>query len=145
MWKYQRYIKDYLRCIASVDDNVGRLLAYLEKENLLDNTVAMGARALANFEALTEKHKVIGQVRGKGLFFGAELVADRATKEPVSEKDVAAVVADCAAQGVIIGATNRSNPGFNNTLTFAPALIAKPDDIDQITDTVDRALTKVFG
>ena len=117
----------------------------IEDENLLDNTVAMGARALANFEALTEKHKVIGQVRGKGLFFGAELVADRATKEPVSEKDVAAVVADCAAQGVIIGATNRSNPGFNNTLTFAPALIAKPDDIDQITDTVDRALTKVFG
>ncbi|MCB0543030.1 MAG: sulfatase [Lewinellaceae bacterium] len=39
MWKYQRYIKDYLRCIASVDDNVGRLLAYLEKENLLDNTI----------------------------------------------------------------------------------------------------------
>ncbi|MBI5471526.1 MAG: sulfatase [Ignavibacteriae bacterium] len=38
-WKYQRYIKDYLRCIASVDENVGRLLAYLEKKNLLDNTL----------------------------------------------------------------------------------------------------------
>ena len=38
-WKYQRYIKDYLRCIASVDENVGRLLTYLEKTNLLDNTL----------------------------------------------------------------------------------------------------------
>lgn len=38
-WKYQRYIKDYLRCIASVDDNVGRLLDYLEKKGLLDNTI----------------------------------------------------------------------------------------------------------
>ena len=46
---------------------------------------------------------------------------------------------------MIIGATNRSVPGLNNTLTFAPALIATPDDIDAITDTVDRALSKVFG
>ncbi|GHV22938.1 sulfatase [Bacteroidia bacterium] len=38
-WKYQRYIKDYLRCIKTIDDEVGRLLAYLEKENLMDNTV----------------------------------------------------------------------------------------------------------
>ena len=38
-WKYQRYIKDYVRCIKSIDDEVGRLLAYLEKEGLMDNTV----------------------------------------------------------------------------------------------------------
>ena len=73
------------------------------------------------------------------------MVADRATKEPADEKLVQAVVADCGAQGVIIGATNRSVPGLNNTLCFSPALIATPDDIDQITDAVDNALTKVFG
>lgn len=38
-WKYQRYIKDYVRCIKSVDDQVGRLLDYLEKNNLMDNTM----------------------------------------------------------------------------------------------------------
>ena len=38
-WKYQRYIKDYVRCIKSIDDEVGRLLAYLEKEGLLDDTL----------------------------------------------------------------------------------------------------------
>jgi arylsulfatase A-like enzyme len=38
-WKYQRYIKDYLRCIASVDDNVGRVLDYLDASGLADNTV----------------------------------------------------------------------------------------------------------
>lgn len=38
-WKYQRYVKDYLRCIRSVDRNVGKLLTYLENENLLDNTI----------------------------------------------------------------------------------------------------------
>lgn len=40
-WKYQRYIKDYLRCIASVDDNVGRVLDYLDEAGLADNTVVI--------------------------------------------------------------------------------------------------------
>jgi len=38
-WKYQRYIKDYLRCIASVDENVGRVLDYLDKSGLAENTI----------------------------------------------------------------------------------------------------------
>ena len=117
----------------------------IEDEGLLDNTLKMGARVLDSLNALMEKHKVIGDVRGKGLFCGAELVADRQTKEPMDEKKVAAVVAECNAQGVIIGATNRSMPGFNNTLCLSPALIATPDDIDRITDAIDNALTKVFA
>lgn len=117
----------------------------IEDENLLDNTLRMGARVLDNLNALMEKHKVIGDVRGKGLFCGAELVADRKTKEPADEKKVAAVVADCAAQGVIIGMTNRSVPGLNNTLTLSPALIATADDIDAITNAIDKALIKVFN
>lgn len=40
-WKYQRYIKDYLRCVASVDDNVGRLLDYLDAAGLSDNTIVV--------------------------------------------------------------------------------------------------------
>lgn len=38
-WYYQRYIKDYLRCVASIDDNVGRMLDYLEEEGIVDNTM----------------------------------------------------------------------------------------------------------
>lgn len=117
----------------------------IEDEGLLENTVAMGERVLANLHALQERHPVIGDVRGKGLFCGAELVADRATREPLDEKRVQAVVADCLAQGVIIGATNRSLPGFNNTLCLSPALIATPDDIDRITDAIDGALTRVMA
>jgi arylsulfatase A-like enzyme len=40
-WKYQQYMKDYLRCIASVDDNIGRLMDYLEKEGLEENTIVV--------------------------------------------------------------------------------------------------------
>eukprot|EP00903_Cladosiphon_okamuranus_P021257 g19528.t1 len=117
----------------------------IEDENLLENTQAMGARLMANFEALAEKHKVVGQVRGKGLFAGIELVADRQTRAPADEKKCAQIVAECAARGVIIGVTNRSIPGHNNTLTFSPALIATADHIDEISNAVDESLGAVFG
>lgn len=41
LWKYQRYIKDYLKCIASIDENVGRVLDYLDSSGLTDNTVVI--------------------------------------------------------------------------------------------------------
>ena len=40
-WNYQRYIKEYLRCVASIDDNVGRLLDYLDQEGLTDDTLVI--------------------------------------------------------------------------------------------------------
>ncbi len=116
----------------------------IEDEGLLENTLAMGERLMTNLHALKERHEVIGDVRGKGLFCGAELVADRETRRPVEESLAQKVVAECGAQGVIIGVTNRSVPGFNNTLCFSPALIATPDDIDRITDATDTALARVF-
>ena len=42
-WRYQRYVKDYLRVIREVDDEVGRLMAYLKRENLYDNTIVIYA------------------------------------------------------------------------------------------------------
>ncbi|MEL6313836.1 MAG: aminotransferase class III-fold pyridoxal phosphate-dependent enzyme [Pseudomonadota bacterium] len=120
-------------------------MAIIEEEGLLENTTEMGHYMLDQLGAMQDKHAVIGHVRGKGLFLGAELVADHATKDPVEEKKAQAVVADCMAQGVVIGVTNRSIPGFNNTLCFSPALIATKDDIDEILTAVDSALTRVFG
>jgi len=117
----------------------------IEDEGLLDNCIAMGARMMDNLNAIKDKHAIVGDARGKGLFCGLELVKDRETKEPVEEAKVGAVVAECAAQGVLIGAANRSIPGYNNFLCFAPSLIATASEIDQITKTVDSALTKVFG
>ena len=120
-------------------------MAIIEREGLLENTQAMGARLMDNLRALAERHPAIGDVRGVGLFCGAELVSDRDARTPLAEAQVKAVVADCMAQGVVIGASNRSVPGFNNTLLFAPPLIATADDIDAITDAVDGAMGRVFA
>ncbi|MDQ0322247.1 taurine-pyruvate aminotransferase [Pararhizobium capsulatum DSM 1112] len=141
---YFRDISTFGGCVAGPAAALENM-RIIEDEGLLDNTLRMGERLVGNLNALMERHAVIGDVRGAGLFCGAELVSDRQTKEPAPEKMVQAVVADCAAQGVIIGATNRSLPGLNNTLCLAPALIATENDIDGITDAIGNALTKVFG
>ena len=117
----------------------------IEREGLLQNTLDMGAYMTDKLRELQDKYHVIGDVRSKGLFLGAELVTDRDSKTPVAEKLVQAVVGDCMQQGVVIGATNRSLPGKNNTLCFSPALIATKDDINQIIDAVDGAMGRVFG
>ena len=115
----------------------------IEDEGLLDNTVAMGDYMMGWFDELKDKYDIVGETRGKGLFAGIELVTDKASRTPLDEKLVMGVVGSCAADGVMIGATNRSVPGYNNTLTFSPALIATKDDIDQIVAAVDNGLSKV--
>ena len=115
----------------------------IEEEGLLENTAQMGEYCLERLEDLKVKHAVVGDVRGKGLFLGVELVSDRDTKEPLPEKQVQAVVADCLKQGVIIGATNRSLDGLNNTLCLSPALIATRADIDLIVEAIDTALARI--
>lgn len=115
-------------------------LRIIEDENLLDNAVVMGDYLLDRLRALQDKHAIIGEVRGKGLLVGVELVADRATREPVDESVAIAVVADCLRQGVMIGRTNRSFPQYNNTLCLSPALICTKDDIDEIVAAIDGAL-----
>jgi taurine-pyruvate aminotransferase len=141
---YFRDISTFGGCTAGPTAAIENM-AIIEEEGLLENSTTMGAHLLSNLHALMDKHAVIGDVRGQGLFAGAELVTNRGTKDPLNEKQVGAIVADCMGQGVIIGATNRSVPGFNNTLLFAPALIATKDDIDEITGAVDKALTRVLG
>ncbi|MEH6527222.1 MAG: aminotransferase class III-fold pyridoxal phosphate-dependent enzyme [Sneathiella sp.] len=118
----------------------------LEDENLLDNTVAMGEYLMDKLHGLKAKHQIVGDVRGKGLFCGAELVSDRESKTPVHESIAQAVVADCFAKSaVIIGMTNRSLHGMNNTLCLSPALISTKNDLDEVVEAIDGALTRVVA
>jgi taurine-pyruvate aminotransferase len=118
-------------------------LKIIEEENLLDNVVKMGDYMQDRLFELKDKYKVIGDVRGKGLFQGLELVKDRATKEPVEESVAAGVAGHCMQNGVIIGRTNRSFADFNNTLAFSPALIATKSEIDEIITALDNAFAAV--
>lgn len=144
MMSYFRDISTFAGCNAGPAAAIENM-HIIEEENLLQNCINMGDYLLKNLQDLSQKHKIIGDVRGKGLLAGIELVAHQIDKTPTPEHMVQAVVSECMAQGVIIGSTNRSLEGLNNTLLFAPALIVTKNDIDQIIETTDKALKKVFG
>lgn len=115
----------------------------IEREGLLDNVVEQGEYLRGRLNQLMEKYDVIGDVRGKGLFAGFELVKDRETKEPVDESLPIQIGAHCMQNGVIIGRTNRSFKEYNNTVCLSPALIATRADIDKIVDALDNALAEL--
>ena len=139
---YFRDISTFGGCTAGPAAAIENM-AIIEEEGLLDNTLKMGERMIDNLNALWKNICHWSGARQRPVLW-CRIGCGSRNKRPADEKPVQAVVADCAAQGVLIGATNRSIPGYNNTLCFSPALIATPDDIDEITDAVDRSLTKVF-
>jgi len=115
----------------------------IEDENLLENVKVQGEHLMGRLYGLMDKYNIIGDVRGKGLFAGFEMVVDRESKEPVDESLAIAIGAHCMRNGVIIGRTNRSFKEFNNTICLSPALIATQDDIDKIVDAIDNALAEL--
>ncbi|PIE01231.1 MAG: aspartate aminotransferase family protein [Thiothrix nivea] len=113
----------------------------IERENLLENCTIQGEYLKERLYALQDKYEIIGDVRGKGLFVGFELVKDRETKEPVEESVVAAIAGHCMKESaVIIGRTNRSLPELNNTICLSPALTVSREEVDQIVEALDLAL-----
>ncbi|MDC1290332.1 aminotransferase class III-fold pyridoxal phosphate-dependent enzyme [Candidatus Thioglobus sp.] len=116
------------------------VLKIIKREKLLENVNEIGEHLKNKLLELQDKHEMIGEVRGKGLFCGVELVKDRATKEPVDETVAASVAAHCFKNKVMIGRTNRSFETNNNVLLFSPAFICTKTDIDLIVESVDNAL-----
>ena len=116
------------------------VLKIIKREKLLENINTVGDYLKDKLHELEDKHKMIGEVRGKGLFCGVELVKDRETKEPVDENVAAAVAGHCFKNKVMIGRTNRSFETNNNVLLFSPAFICSKNEVDLIVESVDKAL-----
>ena len=113
----------------------------IKKENLLENVTNMGNYLKDKLNALQDKYEIIGDVRGKGLFCGIELVKDRQTKEPVHESVAMAIAGHCLKNKVMIGRTNRSFEFNNNVLLFSPSFICSKNEIDLIVNAVDNAIS----
>jgi len=140
---YFRDISTYGGC-ASACTAALENMKIIEEENLLENVTAMGSYLFDGLKGLLD-HPHVGDVRGKGLLCGVEFVEDKASKKPVPEGKVMQIVGEAAAQGVLVGRTNRSLPGFNNILNVAPAYVVTRSDIDTIVNTLRQAITKVLG
>ena len=114
------------------------VLRVIEREGLQQNCLGIGAYLTAGFHKLAEKHSLIGEVRGKGLMLGVELVKDRSTKEPAKE-ECAAVFETCKDLGLLIGKGGL----FGNTLRIKPPMCIHQADADFMLEVIDEALTGV--
>jgi taurine-pyruvate aminotransferase len=140
--KYFRHISTYggnaAACAAGLES-----VRIVEEENMAQRSATMGSYLLESLRDKLSTHPMVGDIRGRGLFAGIELVEDKTSKAPVSEQVVGGVVADVAAQGVMVGKTNRSIPNGNNIINLAPAFVVTKEQLDRIVTAICNALEKL--
>jgi len=106
----------------------------LLEDHLIENAAKMGGYMLDGLRALMDKHSIIGDVRGKGLMIGVELVKDRTTKEPHPDA-LAKVEMECFNRGLITLGCGIS------TIRLSPPLVIDRDQCDFALKTIDEALS----
>lgn len=111
----------------------------IEREKLVENSAQVGGYLLAQLKMLAD-HPNVGEVRGKGLLLGIELVEDKVTKVPLDPARVSQIIGICKEKGVLIGKNGNTIPGLANVLVMSPPLILTQAEADRIVETIDSAL-----
>jgi 4-aminobutyrate aminotransferase-like enzyme len=112
------------------------VIRYAGERNILEHVNDLGAYLMSRLENLAQRHRVIGNIQGRGLFICVDLVKDRQTREPASE--LARLIPDAMkAEGVLIGLTGR----YGNCLKFRPPLVFSREDADTTVAALDKILS----
>jgi len=120
-------------CAASIAN-----IDYMLNEHLAEKSAADGEYAMKRLNELAQKHDIIGEVRGKGLMIGIELVKDQRTKTPASQE--AGKIRDiCREKGVLIGHGGVKS----NVVRIQPPLVISREQIDTVIDVLDQSLKEV--
>jgi 2,2-dialkylglycine decarboxylase (pyruvate) len=115
------------------------VLAVVARDGLVQAAADRGARLRAGLEALADRHECIGDVRGRGLLLGVELVTDRVTKTP-DERLGRRVTEICLDLGLHMNIVQL--PGMGGVFRIAPPLTISEDEIDLGVDILDRAIIR---
>ncbi len=111
---------------------------YMLKERLAEKSSKDGEYAMKRLKEIAEKRELIGEVRGKGLMIGIELVKDRELKTPAAQE--ASRVRDlCREKSVLIGHGGLKG----NVLRIQPPLVISREQLDHVIETVDQSLAEV--
>ena len=113
------------------------VLQVIEREALQHNALTVGTHLRRGLRDLMERHPLIGDVRGAGLFIGVELVRDRATKQPAAA-ETARIVNALRERRVLISAAGP----FANILKIRPPLVFSTDNADHFVAALDEVLTR---
>lgn len=111
-------------------------LEVIRTERLIQNAERMGRVAMKRFEEMKERYEVVGDVRGKGLFIGVEIVRSKKTKQR-GVKEAQAVTAECFKRGLVLITAG------TNTLRVIPSLNISRDELEEGLDVIEEVLTQV--
>ena len=115
------------------------VLDVMEQEKLMENAVTTGEYVVQGLKSLQEKHDLIGDVRGHGLFIGVDLVNDRTTKQ-AANAEAKCVINEMRNRGVLT-----SNIGPNdNVLKIRPPMPFSKENADQLLSTLDDVLADIL-
>jgi 4-aminobutyrate aminotransferase len=111
-------------------------IEHIESHKLAEHARQLGQYALIRLREMKEKHPLIGDVRGLGLFLGIELVRDRSTRERASD-EAEAVMYSALSKGLSFKLT------MGNILTLTPALIISKEEMDRALDIIDECIAEI--
>jgi alanine-glyoxylate transaminase / (R)-3-amino-2-methylpropionate-pyruvate transaminase len=114
------------------------VLEVIDREKLQQNALTIGRQIIDGLNRLKEKHNLIGDVRGKGLMLGIELVKDRKSKEPAKE-ECTQVVELCKDMGLLLGKGGL----WGQTIRFSPPMCLHKQDADFLLDVLDQAFDRL--
>lgn len=115
-------------------------LEIMEEENLMSNIQEMGELFYDRLNGLKEKHQLVGDVRGKGLMWGLELVKNRETKEHAGAEAVA-VMEEARERGLLLGKGGL----HGNIIRFSPPYTISREECERIVEVLDQSLAAVAG
>ena len=118
------------------------VLDVIAEDGLVARAEERGAYLLARLRELQERHEPIGDVRGRGLLVGLELVTDRETREPADALG-AAVTAECLRRGLSMNIVRAGSSA--NCFRMAPPLSITEEEIDTATEILDESLAAVLA
>jgi 4-aminobutyrate aminotransferase / (S)-3-amino-2-methylpropionate transaminase / 5-aminovalerate transaminase len=110
-------------------------LAVIRDEQLIDNSARRGEELSTRLRSMQDKHAMIGDVRGKGLMIGVELVRDRKSKEP-ADREAKQVRAALREQGVLVGVGGV----YGNVVRFQPPLSMTASECEQAATAFESVL-----
>jgi taurine-pyruvate aminotransferase len=115
-------------------------IAIMEEERLVERSAEVGAQLLARLRDALAGHPLVGDVRGRGLLVGLEVVADRETRAPAPLATSVRLMGAAQKRGLLLGRNADTAAGLDNVLALAPPLSLTDDDVDHIVDV----MTEIF-
>lgn len=121
-------------CVAGI-----ATIDVIQQEHLVDKAASLGAHTMKRLKEMLNERSFIGDVRGKGLMIGVELVKDKKNKEPLSREAIQRLYSETTKRGLAIAVTGT----YSNVIRIAPPLVITGEQVDRGLEIIEDSLKQL--